>query len=57
MRGVLFHRYVWCDLWHAELARMKEWSPVPVVEMDACDDGDSRDRVSGRIEALLEMLR
>jgi benzoyl-CoA reductase/2-hydroxyglutaryl-CoA dehydratase subunit BcrC/BadD/HgdB len=56
-RGILFHRYVWCDLWHAELARLKSWSPVPVVEIDACDDGDSRDRASGRIEALLEMLQ
>jgi hypothetical protein len=57
VRGILFHRYVWCDLWRAELARLKQWSPAPVVEIDACDGGDPRDQPSARIEALMEMLQ
>ena len=56
-RGILFHRYVWCDTWHAEFARLRAWSPLPVIEVDACDDGDSSDRSAARIEALLEMLQ
>ena len=35
VRGIIFRRYVWCDLWHAELQRLKKWSPVPVLEIDA----------------------
>jgi benzoyl-CoA reductase/2-hydroxyglutaryl-CoA dehydratase subunit BcrC/BadD/HgdB len=56
-RGILFHRYVWCDMWHAELQRLKEWSRVPVLEIDECDDDASLGRTVGRIEAFLEMLR
>ena len=56
VRGVLLHRYVWCDIWHAELARLKAWSPVPVLEIDECDDDASLGRTAGRIEAFLEML-
>jgi len=54
--GILLHRYVWCDIWHAELARLKAWSPVPVLEIDECDDDASLGRTAGRIEAFLEML-
>ena len=57
VRGILFRRYVWCDIWHAELPRMKEWSPVPVLDIDVCGDDESRSRTSGRIEAFLEMLK
>ena len=32
VRGVLFIRCVWCDLWHAELARLKEWVDFPVAD-------------------------
>ena len=57
-RESLFRRYVWCDLWHAELQRMKEWSPVPVLEIDVgCGDHGAWSRLRGRIEAFLEVLR
>jgi benzoyl-CoA reductase/2-hydroxyglutaryl-CoA dehydratase subunit BcrC/BadD/HgdB len=57
VRGIIFRRYVWCDLWHAELQRLKKWSPVPVLEIDAgSDDFGASNRVQGRIEAFLEML-
>jgi benzoyl-CoA reductase/2-hydroxyglutaryl-CoA dehydratase subunit BcrC/BadD/HgdB len=58
VRGIVFRRYVWCDLWHAELHRLKEWSPVPVLDIDAgSDDSIAPNRVQGRIEAFMEMLR
>lgn len=58
VRGILFWRYVFCDLWHAELQRMREWSPVPILDIDITHDGDSqRARTVGQIEAFLEMLQ
>ncbi len=57
VRGIIFHRYVWCDQWHAELQRLKSWSPVPVLEIDAGpDDAAASGRIRGRVEAFLEML-
>ena len=42
---------------HAELQRLKQWSPVPVLELDVGpDDLSSPNRMQGRIEAFLEML-
>ncbi len=35
VRGIIFRRYVWCDLWHAELHRLRQWSSLPVLEIDA----------------------
>ena len=26
VRGILFRRYVWCDTWHGELGRLREWA-------------------------------
>jgi benzoyl-CoA reductase/2-hydroxyglutaryl-CoA dehydratase subunit BcrC/BadD/HgdB len=58
IRGIILRRYVWCDLWHAESQRLKEWSSTPVLEIDVGpDDLVAPNRVQGRIEAFLEMLR
>ncbi len=58
VRGVVFRRYLWCDLWHAELARLKAWSPVPVLDLDvAQSEASAEARTLGRIEAFLEMLK
>ena len=58
VRGIIFRRFAWCDLWHAELQRLKEWTPLPVLEIDAGpDDAAAPNRVEGRIEAFLEMLK
>ncbi|MGA2796963.1 MAG: 2-hydroxyacyl-CoA dehydratase family protein [Thermoguttaceae bacterium] len=57
VRGIIFRRYVWCDLWHAELHRLKKWSPLPVLEIEAGSDNTAAsNRVQGRIEAFLEIL-
>jgi hypothetical protein len=57
VRGIIFRRYAWCDLWHAELHRLKQWTRLPVLEIDASpDDTAAANRTEGRIEAFMEML-
>lgn len=56
--GIVVWRYVWCDLWQAEVARLKQQSPVPVLALDAADgECATSSRTQGRIESFLEMLR
>ena len=55
-RGILFQRYLWCDLWHAELARLREWTPLPVLDMDIGDE-DAAARLGGKIQAFIETLQ
>jgi benzoyl-CoA reductase/2-hydroxyglutaryl-CoA dehydratase subunit BcrC/BadD/HgdB len=58
VRGIILRRYLWCDLWHGEVQRLKQWSPTPVLELDVGpDDISSPNRMQGRIEAFLEMLK
>jgi benzoyl-CoA reductase/2-hydroxyglutaryl-CoA dehydratase subunit BcrC/BadD/HgdB len=53
--GILFHHYVWCDKWHAEYARLKEWAHLPVLRLDSDGDGGmDRARVRNRVRAFLE---
>lgn len=58
VRGILVRRCLWCDLWHAELHRLRAWSPVPILEIDVSRDEESTlSRTLTRLEAFLEMLR
>ena len=58
VRGIIFRRYVWCDLWHAELGRLKDWSDLPVLDIDSAgDNGRDLPRISNRIRAFMEMLQ
>jgi benzoyl-CoA reductase/2-hydroxyglutaryl-CoA dehydratase subunit BcrC/BadD/HgdB len=57
-RGILFHHYVWCDKWHAESARLKEWAKLPMLRLDSEGDGEMNSiRVRNRIRAFVEMLQ
>lgn len=57
VHGLILRRYLWCDLWHAEVAVLKACCPVPVLDLDASDsESGSSERTRGRIEAFLEML-
>ena len=57
VRGIIFRRFAWCDLWHAELQRLRQWTRLPVLDIDAGpDDTAAARRTEGRIEAFLEML-
>lgn len=58
VRGVIFHRVVWCDLWHAELGRTRELTGIPVLDLDVSDDTHGTlERTINRIEAFLETLQ
>jgi benzoyl-CoA reductase/2-hydroxyglutaryl-CoA dehydratase subunit BcrC/BadD/HgdB len=58
VRGILVRRWLWCDLWHAELPRLRAESGLPVLEWDVCgDDGAAKAAAVNRLEAFLEMLR
>jgi benzoyl-CoA reductase/2-hydroxyglutaryl-CoA dehydratase subunit BcrC/BadD/HgdB len=57
IRGLILRRYLWCDLWHAEVYRLKQWAPVPVLDLELSGQADEdRHRLATRIESFLEML-
>lgn len=54
-RGVILVRYVWCDYWHAEVQRLRDWLPVPLLDLDLnAEPPDARTRT--RVQAFLECL-
>jgi benzoyl-CoA reductase/2-hydroxyglutaryl-CoA dehydratase subunit BcrC/BadD/HgdB len=57
VKGIIFRRCVWCDTWHAEMQRMKEWAEIPMLVLEADDSGESQPRALSRIQAFLENLR
>jgi len=54
VEAVLVVYNLWCDLWHAEVARLKEWAAVPVAELALGTGAGNRGRTLTRIEALIE---
>lgn len=58
IRGIIFHRYLWCDMWHAELQRLKDWTDLPVLDFDTAGNNESiSQRTTNRIRAFLETLQ
>ncbi len=58
VQGIIFRRYLWCDMWHAELRRLKDFSDLPVLDIDTAGDNDvERQRTANRIRAFMEMLQ
>ena len=58
VRGILFRRSIWCDLWHAELYHLKQKFNLPVLDMDTTGDEQTvSERTNQRIFAFLEMLQ
>ncbi|MHC4728306.1 MAG: 2-hydroxyacyl-CoA dehydratase [Planctomycetota bacterium] len=56
--GIIFHRYVWCDMWHAELQRLKDWIDLPVLDIDTAGNNETtKQRTTNRIRAFLETLQ
>jgi benzoyl-CoA reductase/2-hydroxyglutaryl-CoA dehydratase subunit BcrC/BadD/HgdB len=56
-RGIVFHHYVWCDKWHAEFSRLKEWADLPVLRLDSEGDvGMDTPRLRTRVRAFVETL-
>jgi len=58
VRGIIFRRYLWCDMWHAELWRLKDWVDLPVLDIDIGGDNETYQyRTPNQIRAFLEMLQ
>ncbi len=58
VRGIIFHRYLWCDMWHAELQRLKDWAGLPVLDIDMAGNNESiNQRTANRVRAFLETLQ
>lgn len=55
-RGVILLRQPWCDLWHAEVPRLREALDVPLLDLDGGgEELEAQGRM--RLQALLESLR
>ncbi len=55
--GIILHRYLWCDLWHAEVERVRKRFGLPLLDLDL--DGEdtlNEARTQTRIAAFMEML-
>jgi len=58
VKGIVFHRFVWCDLWHGELYRIRESLGLPVLDLDVSGDRHwISERTVNRIQAFLETLQ
>jgi len=55
--GLIVHRHPWCDLWHAELPRLRARSGLPVLDLETTgqEPGQQMRQVT-RIQAFMETL-
>ena len=56
-RGILFFHYPWCDPWHGEVERMRQWAPVPLLPIVLEGDEPLAPYLVTRVEAFLESLK
>ncbi|NCA81611.1 MAG: 2-hydroxyacyl-CoA dehydratase [Opitutae bacterium] len=56
VRGIVFAAHPWCDLWRAELPRIREVSALPVLSLHLAGEGNAEGAWTTRIQAFLEML-
>lgn len=58
IQGIVLHRYLWCDLWHAEVERLRRTFDLPLLDLDLGDgERANSTRTTTRIQAFLESLR
>ena len=55
--GIILRRYLWCDHWHAEAERLRQWSGLPLLELDVNDDPTLAGRLQTMVQSFLETLR
>ena len=55
-RGIVLIRHVWCDIWHAEVHRVREVTGLPVLDIGSWEHSVA-DRNRARMQAFIEMLR
>ena len=56
VRGIVFVSHPWCDLWKAELPRIREACGLPVLSLGLGGHGPVDGAWTTRIQAFLEML-
>lgn len=56
VRGIVFVSHPWCDLWRAELPRIREACGLPVLAIDLAGEGRALGAWTTRVQAFLEML-
>jgi len=56
IQGIIVRYYPCCDLWQAEVARIKTETGLPVLELEVAMPANPA-RIQGRIQAFLEMLQ
>jgi benzoyl-CoA reductase/2-hydroxyglutaryl-CoA dehydratase subunit BcrC/BadD/HgdB len=56
IQGIVLVRHLWCDTWHAELARCSDELAVPVLDFELGEGHTDLGRAV-RIQAFLEVLR
>jgi benzoyl-CoA reductase/2-hydroxyglutaryl-CoA dehydratase subunit BcrC/BadD/HgdB len=57
-RGLIVRRYLWCDVWHAEIHRLKKWAPVPVLDLEISDrPKEDSHRLCMRIQSFMEIMK
>ncbi len=58
IEGIVIHRYVWCDIWHGEVQRLREWAELPILDICRGDEENhTQNRTEIRIQAFMETLR
>ncbi|MHC4459807.1 MAG: 2-hydroxyacyl-CoA dehydratase [Planctomycetota bacterium] len=58
VRGIILRRYIFCDIWHAELHRLKQWTDLPILDIDVGGDDQALPaRTIQRIHSFLEILQ
>ena len=56
IQGMIMIRHIWCDTWHAEAQRMREWLDIPFFDLDITEDATDMSRKLTRLQAFMEML-
>ncbi len=57
VQGIVLRRHVWCDTWHAEVHRLREWADLPVLDLYVADEGKPEARTATQLQSFLEMLK
>ena len=57
VRGIVFVHQIWCDTWHAEAQRMRDWSARPLLILNLNEASGIDHHIDTRIQAFIETLR
>jgi benzoyl-CoA reductase/2-hydroxyglutaryl-CoA dehydratase subunit BcrC/BadD/HgdB len=55
-KGIVLVRQVWCDLWHAQVGRLRQHLDLPMLELDL-DGQEPPATLTNRVHAFIEVLQ